>query len=125
MNVAALRLATSVALLGVALMLFAYGCWMAAADAQGAIGIIWLGPLSFAVACGALLLAREAATRGARAPAWIAAGAAGLVFALQLAFFACAFAPACRFFPQTVVAAVASVYTAVAGETPYERIHRR
>jgi hypothetical protein len=125
MSVAARRVATSLLVLVVALVLFLYGCWTAAADAQGAVGFIFLGPLSSALALGALLLAREAVRLGAGAGAWAAGGVAGAVLALQLTFFGCAFTPACRSFPHAVVSAVSSAYTAITGVTPYEGAQRR
>ena len=43
MSVAARRVATSLLVLAVALVIFLYGRWTAAADAQGAVGFIFLG----------------------------------------------------------------------------------
>lgn len=125
MNVAARRTATSLALVAAALLLMIWGCWAAVSDAQGAIAFLVLGPLSIALAIGALLLAREGRRLGGRGVAVGAGLFACLLLAFQSVFFGCAFVPACRPVPQAIIAAVSSAYTLVSGETPYATAHRR
>jgi hypothetical protein len=124
MSTAARRIAASLLALGSALALLLFGCWATASDAQGALALLVLGPLSIVLAIGALLLGREAARSGARAGGLLAASAAGLLLSLQIAFFGCAFIPACRPFPHAVIGAVASAYESITGETPYARAQR-
>jgi hypothetical protein len=107
----------------VATALFVFSCYSAASDAQGAILFLFSGPvtlllLAVAVVFGLLTRREGKATVGALI--WLSG--AELVFVIL--FFACAFIPPLRGFPEGVIDAVSRGYQAITGESPYATAHK-
>ena len=107
-----------------AIVVFAYCCFAAASDAQGAVIFVLGGPIVLGAFIVALLAARRLQRDTPMIGAvikWIAA--AGLAFVVL--FFVCAFARPLRPFPNAVIGGVAAAYESLTGETPYMAAHRK